>query len=117
MTRLTSSFEMMLGAANGMRVEFSAVAFVGCSSRCGFRRSGCHYTDVVDWIGITVPGIVFLSVACGCRYRCIVLVCSFDLWMWSLVELWTSSDLVSHPMKLAFPPPSDLIKHVFMWKF
>ena len=58
--RLNSSFEMMLGAANGMRVEFSAVAFVGCRSRCGFRRSGCHCTDVVDWIGITVPGILFL---------------------------------------------------------
>ena len=45
--RLTSSFEMMLGSANGMRVEFSAVAFVGCRSRCGFRRSGFSCTVVV----------------------------------------------------------------------
>ena len=43
MMMLTYSFEMMLGAANGMCVEFSAVAFVGCRSRCGFRRSGLDF--------------------------------------------------------------------------
>ena len=58
--RLTSSFEMILGAANGMHVEFSAVAFVGFCSRCGFRRSGCSCTGVLDWIVITVPGMFFL---------------------------------------------------------
>ena len=58
--RLNYSFEMMLGAANGMRVKFSAVAFVGCHSRCGFRQSGCSCTGVVDWIVITGPGMLFL---------------------------------------------------------
>ena len=58
--RLTSEFEMMLGAANRMFVEFGVVDFLGCHFRCGFRRGDHFCTGVVSRIGSTVPGMFFL---------------------------------------------------------
>ena len=37
--------------------------------------------------------------------------------MWSLVELWTPSDLVAHSLKCVLPSPYNLIQHSFLWRF
>ena len=44
-------------------------------------------------------------------------ICSFYLWVWSLVELWTPSDLVAHSLKCVLPSPYNLIQHSFLWRF
>ena len=60
MVRLNDAFEMMLGAENGIHVEFGVIDFVGCCCRCGFRRGYYCCTGLADGIGSTVPGMFFL---------------------------------------------------------
>ena len=76
--RLTTAFEMILGAANGICVEFSVVAFIDVCCRCGFQCGDWRCTDVVSGIRSIVPRMLFLV-----RHMCVQgLVHSVILFVW-----------------------------------